>query len=482
MFLDFYKLREQPFGETPDSRYLYLSATHREALASLAYGIQTGRGFLALVAYPGMGKTTLLFHLLEWLRNSARTVFLFQTQCGSRDLLHYLLADLGIDAQTKGYAWMQERLKEVLITEAEAGRRLVVFIDEAQNLRESVLETVRLLSDFENPRSKLIQIVLAGQPQLADKLARPELAQLRQRMSILTHLHPFTPAETEAYISHRLSLAGSDRRQLFTPEARAMIANSSQGIPRNINNLCFNALTLGFAMRKREVDSTIVEEVANDLDVSLAVRGRRGLRESHAVSPPPGSLRPNGAEVRSPTGDLSGGSPSGREARGEIKEVVSSAGSQSKDGGSPRTPRAVSSTSTTASTVALIALFAVFASGISFLRLQNAQPTVRSSVALPFISRVNGEIAEQPSISGRVAPYIQSPWKAPISEESVPVDGESRGGTARRFQDPAHSILARLGEVVYKARSSSPPYGITGVLHRFERDRFSDVVSSWCHA
>lgn len=270
MFLDFHKLREQPFGETPDPRYMYLSPTHREAIASLAYGIGQGRGFLVLVAEPGMGKTTVLFHLLEWLRESARarTVFLFQTQLGSRELLRYLLTDLGIEAEGKELGWMHKQLNDLLIREAEAGRRVVVFIDEAQNLKEPVLEAVRLLSDFENPRSKLIQIVLAGQPQLADKLARSELAQLRQRVSVWSWLAPFTPWETEAYISHRLSVAGAGGRQLFTSEACGMIAAWSRGIPRNINNLCFSALGLGFALGKHEIDCTVIQEAASDLKMA----------------------------------------------------------------------------------------------------------------------------------------------------------------------------------------------------------------------
>jgi general secretion pathway protein A len=280
MFLEFYRLREQPFTETPDPRYLYLSATHREALASLAYGITTARGFLALVADPGMGKTTLLYHLLDWLRHSARTAFLFQTQCGSRELLYHLLAELGIDAEKKEIGWMHEQLKQVLITESGQNRRLVVFIDEAHNLRRSVLETIRLLSDFENPRFKLLQVVLSGQPQLADKLARPELAQLRQRISILSCLRRFSPSQTDAYICHRLALAGSDGRQLFTPEARVKIADWSNGIPRNINNLCFNAMSLAFAMGKRAVDVAVMEEVKRDLDVILARTDLRGSSQS----------------------------------------------------------------------------------------------------------------------------------------------------------------------------------------------------------
>jgi general secretion pathway protein A len=271
MFLDFYKLREQPFSDTPDPRYVYLSETHREALASLFYGIETGRGFLALIAEPGLGKTTLLFRLLEHLRSSVRTAFLFQTQCDSSELLCCLLADLGIDARDKDLAWMHEQLKKVLIGEASAGKRLVVFIDEAQNLSEPVLETVRLLSDFENPRSKLMQIVLAGQPELADKLARPTLVQLRQRISIVSRLSRFTRSETEAYINHRLRIAGYKGGQLFSPEVRTMIAARSEGVPRNINNLCFNVLSLGYALGRREIDCSLVLEAANDLELNPLV-------------------------------------------------------------------------------------------------------------------------------------------------------------------------------------------------------------------
>src|ERR1700730_4471096 len=285
MFLDFYKLREQPFSDTPDPRSVYLSETHREALASLFYGLETGRGFLALIAEPGMGKTTLLFQLLEHLRSSVRTAFLFQTQCDSRELLRYLLADLGVDARGKDLPWMHEQLKEVLVGEANAGKRVVVFIDEAHNLEEPVLETVRLLSDFETPRSKLMQIVLAGQTELADKLARPALTQLRQRISVLCRLSRFTRSETDAYIDHRLRVAGYEGGSLFTPEARAMIASWSRGVPRNINNLCFNVLTLGYALGRKEIDYSVVQEAANDLELNPAFSNQYDPQ----LSPPPES-------------------------------------------------------------------------------------------------------------------------------------------------------------------------------------------------
>jgi type II secretory pathway predicted ATPase ExeA len=286
MFLDFYQLKEQPFGVTPDPHFLYLGASHREALASLSYGVKTGRGLLALIAPPGMGKTTLLFRLLEHLRGTARTAFLFQTQCDSSGLLRYLLADLGVNAGGNDFVTMHEQLNEQLLREARAGRRFVLIIDEAQNLNDSVLETARLLTDFETPREKLLQIVFAGQPQLAEKLEQPELAQLRQRIAILGRLEPFGNAEIGQYVDHRLSVAGYNAGPLFTPAAIARIAESSEGIPRNINNLCFNALSLGCALRRKQIDADLVGEAVSDLDMSsLAEERRRELQR--AASPVP---------------------------------------------------------------------------------------------------------------------------------------------------------------------------------------------------
>lgn len=267
MLLDYFHLREQPFGVTPDPRYLYLSVTHREALASLYHGIDTGRGFMALISEPGMGKTTLLLKLLEQLRKSVAFAFLFQTQCNSRELLHYLLADMGLKSRSNDLVYLHTRLNQALVRMSRAGRRFVLVIDEAQDLDDSVLETVRLLSDFETASSKLIQIVLSGQPQLADKLASPSLVQLRQRIAILSRLDPFRTEETDRYIDHRLQVAGHERGQIFTSDAKSIIAARSGGIPRNINNLCFNALSLGCALGRRKIDRDIVLEVARDLDV-----------------------------------------------------------------------------------------------------------------------------------------------------------------------------------------------------------------------
>jgi general secretion pathway protein A len=278
MFEDFYRLREQPFGVTPDPKYLYFSPGHREALASLFYGIETGRGFLALIAEPGMGKTSLLFQLLERLKGSIRSAFLFQTQCDSRELLRYLLEGLGIDSQEGDLVRLHARLNQFLLAEARSGRRVVVFIDEAQNLSDSALETVRLLSNFEASDRKLFQIVLAGQPELARRLKNPRLAQLSQRIAVLTGLKRLPASETFQYIHHRLEIAGYDGPEVFAPGAVALIAKVSQGIPRNINNICFNAMSLACAMGSKRIGPEIVQEALNDLSLDCVVQKSRLLR------------------------------------------------------------------------------------------------------------------------------------------------------------------------------------------------------------
>ena len=267
MYLNYYGLREQPFGVTPDLRYLYFSPGHQEALASLYYGLETGRGFLLLVAKPGMGKTTLLMQLLEQLRGSAHTVFLFQTQCTSRELLRYVLVDLGVKTPERDLVDMHEQLKEALLDAWRSGKRLVLIIDEAQGLEDAALELVRLLSNFETSHSKLMQIVLAGQPTLSSRLGHYTLDPLRQRVSIISRLKSFGIAETNKYVEHRLRVAGHVGKPLFTQGALELLTTQSHGIPRIINNLCFNALSLGYAEQQRTIDRSIMARVAADLDL-----------------------------------------------------------------------------------------------------------------------------------------------------------------------------------------------------------------------
>ena len=300
MFLKFFGLREQPFGVTPDPRFLYLSAAHREALASLYYGIEAGRGFLGLIAKPGMGKTTLLFHLLEKFRSSARTAFVFQTQCNSREFMRFLLAELGYEGDGQDFVKMHEEFNKRLLQEARAGNRFIVVIDEAQNLDTSVLETVRLLSDFETPRAKLMQIILAGQPELADKLASPALAQLRQRVSLLNGLEPLPVWEIKNYIEHRLKVAGYEGESLFTEDALKTISDFTEGTPRNVNNFCFNALTLACALRQNTVDTAVVQEVMSDLDINRLVT-TNAVPEIPAIAPPATALPKPTAPMKTAT-------------------------------------------------------------------------------------------------------------------------------------------------------------------------------------
>jgi general secretion pathway protein A len=281
MVLDFYKLEELPFNNAPDPRYLYASSTHREALASLLYGAKSGCGFVAMIAKPGMGKTTLLFQALDQLRDQATTVFLFQTMCTPHEFLRAILVDLGVE-QTDGTLFeLQVKFNDFLVEQARSGKRVILVVDEAQNLDDSVLEVVRMLSNFQISTGQFLQIVLSGQPQLAEKLATPRLVQLRQRIPIVARLKPFSADETALYIEHRLRTAGyQESVPLFTRSAVELIAKYSEGIPRNINNLCFNALSVGCALKRKTIDGDIIREVIGDLDLNP-------LQDSLALVPLP---------------------------------------------------------------------------------------------------------------------------------------------------------------------------------------------------
>ncbi len=281
MFLNFYNLREQPFGTTPNPRFLYPSAVHREALASPVYGIESNLGFAALIAEPGMGKTTLLFHVLNRLKNSARTAFLFETQCNSQSLLRYLLAELRVPTTDPDPVVLHEKFKQVLYEESRMGRRVIVIIDEAQNLDLKVLETVRLLSDFETPEAKLLHIILVGQPQLAKQLGCPKMSQLLQRIPMMNFLRPLDPGEVTDYVNHRLRVAGYSGPQLFTTSALERIAELSNGVPRKINRICFNALSLGCALATKQIDRSLIDEVGADLDLDLLLKN---VKACHPVS------------------------------------------------------------------------------------------------------------------------------------------------------------------------------------------------------
>jgi general secretion pathway protein A len=272
---------EDPFRVGPDARYLFPSKTHLDALSALENGFYNNRGFIAMIAPPGMGKTTLLYRFLEDTRDTARSTFIFDidAECEPRDFVGYILRDFDI-TPARSSSEMHKQLSDALIKETEAGRKCVVVIDEAQNLSDAVLERVRLLTNFETTQGKLLQIILSGQPQLTEKLEHASLVQLRQRVSTICRLELLNAQETKDYIDYRLKQAGYDGEPLFSDEALDLIAEVTGGTPRTINNLCFNALTLCCNVQCRQVDRDMVAKVAADMQ--LTGRKRKSARRSIA--------------------------------------------------------------------------------------------------------------------------------------------------------------------------------------------------------
>jgi general secretion pathway protein A len=293
--IDHFGLRENAFGVTPDPRFLFLSQTHREALAALVNGIHCDFGFQLLVAQPGMGKTTLLFNFLEQFRSTSHTAFLFQSQPNPGELLQSVLHELGTNSEETSIRKLSEQLNQMLTRAARERKRVIVVLDEAQNLDFTVLESLRQLSNFETTTTKLMQVVLAGQPQLAKRLALPEQEQLRQRISSIGRLSPLTVDETQAYIDHRLVTAGYKGVGLFTEGAVRNVWDHSRGVPRSINTLCFNAMLLGFAENAKLIDELIVKEAARDLDLDSLLTDVYQTRPTVA-SPTNGKLQPNWEE------------------------------------------------------------------------------------------------------------------------------------------------------------------------------------------
>ena len=264
MYAAFYGLEEEPFNITPDPRFLYLNNTYQEALAALGYGIQARKGFLSLIGEAGTGKTTLLRHLLDTLDPSVRTVLLMNPTVSFDEILEYILMELGIPTEATGKLGRFHRLNEFLIEHARAGGNVALLIDEAQDLDTGVLEQLRLLSNLETSREKILQILFAGQPELETKFANPALRQLRQRITLRVRLRPLTPGEVAPYVHTRLERAGATDLALFADAALERVGALSHGIPRVINVLCDAALLTAFATGAKQVTPTVIDEVWRD--------------------------------------------------------------------------------------------------------------------------------------------------------------------------------------------------------------------------
>jgi len=247
MYLDFYGFREPPFSLTPDPRFLFLSERHRDALEHLLYGIRERKGFIQLTGEVGAGKTTLCRAALERLGPEVRTALILNPVLSSPQLLRTILVELGLEpAGRADRALYLEQLNSYLLEQAHAGHDVVLIIDEAQDLSPELLEQVRLLSNLETDRQKLIQIVLIGQPELRAMLDDPRLRQLRQRITVRFHLRPLDRSETELYVHWRMQVAGGNGRPTFSPWAMRRIHRYSRGIPRLINAVCDTALLAGW--------------------------------------------------------------------------------------------------------------------------------------------------------------------------------------------------------------------------------------------
>ncbi len=266
MYESFYGLRENPFEVIPDPNYLYLGKNHREALANLLYGVRTKKGFIVITGEVGTGKTTLVHYLLDKINgnNQTKTAFLFNPKLTPNDFIQYILKDLGVRVQGQTKAEYLHELHRYLINAYRDEKKVVLIVDEAHGLNPELLEEVRLLSNLETSKSKLIQIILVGQPELDKTLSQPAFRQLRQRINMRYDLPPLSRKETEEYIQKRLRVAGA-REPLFTKKAIQEIYKKSRGIPRSINILCDNALLNGFALYQKVVDVKSVREVAKDL-------------------------------------------------------------------------------------------------------------------------------------------------------------------------------------------------------------------------
>jgi general secretion pathway protein A len=278
MYHTFYGLIRAPFEMTPDPAFLYLGETHREGLATLVYGVRSRKGFVMLTGEVGTGKTTLLHALLAQLDASTDSAYIFNPRLEPLDFFRMLFDDLGIEEACFSKAEYLLALNHYLIDRLKGDRTVLLIIDEAQNLSPEMLEEIRLLSNLETPNSKLIQILLVGQPELSEMLDRDDLRQLRQRIVLRHELKPFDAGELEFYVEERLRLAGYTGKGIFKRSALRELYAVTGGVPRLLNVVCDGALLTGYGRDQATLDAEIIREVANDLHLNQDPTG--GAHES----------------------------------------------------------------------------------------------------------------------------------------------------------------------------------------------------------
>lgn len=267
MYEQFFGLKEKPFNVTSDPAFLFFSRRHKEAFSHLLYGINERKGFLEITGEIGTGKTTLCKALLNSLNRETRTTLILNPDLSKLQLLQAILQDLGINSEKNTAIELINKLNAFLIQQLSLGNNVVLIIDEAQNLRPALLEQVRLLSNLETTKEKLLQIVLVGQPELRERLRSPQLRQLRQRISVRYHILPLEETEVSTYINHRLSVAGDHKGTIhFQEDALQEIYKYSTGIPRVINILCDKILLAAFVQESRSITKSLVTKCIRELE------------------------------------------------------------------------------------------------------------------------------------------------------------------------------------------------------------------------
>lgn len=291
MYERFYNLRERPFALSPDPDYLYPSRVHREALDYLRYGLESQAGFVVITGEIGSGKTTLLQTLLRGLDSQTTVGRIVNTMLEPRELLETIMIDFGLDPAGRSKPVMLRDLAQFLVDQRLAGRLILLVIDEAQNLTLAALEELRMLSNLETEKSKLLQIVMVGQPNLRDKLTAPELEQLRQRITVSYHLTPLDADETASYINHRLRRAAVAAPLEFPRDVTDVIHARSRGVPRIINVICDATLVFGYAEERRQIDAELMSDVLLELEAT-GVLPPGGPAPEGSAALPPGAVDP----------------------------------------------------------------------------------------------------------------------------------------------------------------------------------------------
>ena len=276
MYAEFYGLKELPFALTPDPRFIYFTPSHTEVMANLHYGIESGKGLVVVTGEVGTGKTTILRWMMQRLDRTVLVAYIFNPRLSVPEFYQHVATLLAVQKwETKSELLME--LGRALESRHSRGLRTVLIIDEAQGLSPNVLEEIRLLSNFESDTAKHLQIVLTGQPELRDVINNPDLRQLKQRVALRCVIKPLPNVEeTDRYITSRLLVAGAERTDIFSPGAIDYIFRCSEGIPRNINNLCDNSLLAGYAAGELTIGREVIEEVAETFD--MLPSGSRGLQ------------------------------------------------------------------------------------------------------------------------------------------------------------------------------------------------------------